>query len=238
MKTVGAPHSNPSARASYALAQVTHRSAARLALVSASLFLALLASLHVIKPEYEPSWRLISEYSIGRFGWVMVLAFLSLALSCVSLALAIRSSVNTRAGNIGLFFLLLSATGMIIAAIFKADPITATQAQLTTHGTLHGLGGLLGIPGFPVAALLISLSLRRNPAWRSAKRPLLLTTSLIWFSLLAFVAVILATFEGAFGSAVPVGWPNRFMMLANSTWLMAAAWHALKVGTPVSPTAR
>lgn len=231
MKTVGTPNPNHSARASYALAPAAQRSAARLALGTASLFLVLLASLHVIKPEYEPSWRLISEYAIGRFGGVMVLAFLSLALSCVSLSLAIRSSVNTRAGNIGLFFLLLSATGMIIAAIFTADPITATQDQLTTHGTLHGLGGLLGIPGFPVAALLISLSLRRNPAWRSAKRPLLLTTGLVWFSLLAFVAVIMTTFEGSFGPDVPVGWPNRLTMLVNSAWLMTIAWHALNVST-------
>lgn len=237
MKTVGIPHPNHAARASNALVPAAHRSAARLAVATASLFLMLLASLHIIKPEYEPSWRLISEYAIGRFGWVMVLAFLSLALSCVSLSLAIRSSVNTRAGKIGLFFLLLSATGMIIAAIFTADPITATQGQLTTHGTLHGLGGLLGIPGFPVAALLISLSLRRNPAWRSAKRPLLLTTGLVWFSLLAFVAVIVTTFEGSFGPDVPVGWPNRLTMLANSAWLMTVAWHALSVSTHKPPGA-
>lgn len=231
MKTVGAPHPNHSARASDALAPAAHRAAARLALATASLFLVLLASLHVIKPEYEPSWRLISEYAIGRSGWVMVLAFLSLALSCVNVFLAVRSSVNTRAGKIGLFFLLLSATGMIIAAVFTADPITATQDQLTTRGTLHGLGGLLGIPGFPVAALLISLSLQRNPAWRSARRPLLLTTGLVWFSLVAFIAVIVTTFEGSFGPDVPVGWPNRLMMLANSAWLMTVAWHALNVST-------
>lgn len=238
MKTVGAPKSNHSARASYALAPAAHRAAARLALATASLFLVLLASLHVIKPEYEPSWRLISEYAIGRFGWIMVLAFFSLALSCVNVFLAIRPSVPTRAGNVGLFFLLLSATGMIIAAVFTADPITATQDQLTTHGTLHGLGGLLGIPGFPVAALLISLSLRRNLAWRSTRRPLLLTTGLVWFSLVAFVAVIMTTFEGSFGPDVPVGWPNRLTMLANSAWLMTVAWHALKADTPESSAAR
>jgi catechol 2,3-dioxygenase-like lactoylglutathione lyase family enzyme len=42
--------------------------AARLSLTAAALFLVLLAILHVIKPEFDPSWRFISEYSIGNCG--------------------------------------------------------------------------------------------------------------------------------------------------------------------------
>jgi hypothetical protein len=52
---------------------------------------------------------------------------------------------------------------MTIAAIFINDPTTASQDELTIRGNLHGLGTLLGIPGFPVAATLISRSLVRNP---------------------------------------------------------------------------
>jgi hypothetical protein len=59
--------------------------------------------------------------------------------------------------------LLVCATGMTIAAIFISDPTTASQDELTIRGNLHGLGTLLGIPGFPVAATLISRSLVRNP---------------------------------------------------------------------------
>ena len=45
-------------------------------------FIILLALLHVIKPDIEPSWNFISEYQVGHFGWLMSLAFVSLALSC------------------------------------------------------------------------------------------------------------------------------------------------------------
>ena len=55
--------------------------AARLALATSALFVVLLAALHVLKSELDPSWRFISEYAIGDYGWMMVLAFLSLALS-------------------------------------------------------------------------------------------------------------------------------------------------------------
>ena len=205
------------------------RTAARLSLVTAATFLVLLAALHLIKPELDPSWRMISEYEIGDHGWIMRLAFLSLAFSCVALFVAIRSGIRAIGGRIGLALLLVSALGMTIAAIFTTDPITASQDQLTTHGTLHGLGALLGIPGFPIAATLISLSLARNPAWFPVRRALLWTVGLVWISLLMFIlfmAVRLPQSGGEFGPDVLIGWPNRLFMVANSVWLMAVAWRA------------
>src|SRR5215213_558078 len=153
--------------------------AARLSFAAATIFLVLLAALHLIKPELDPSWRMISEYEIGRYGWVMVLAFLSLAFSCISLFVALRSQVRTVGGKIGLALLLVSALGMTIGAIFTSDPVPASQDELTTHGNLHGLAALLGIPSFPIAAALISWSLARNQAWSPARRPLLWTVGLV-----------------------------------------------------------
>ena len=138
------------------------RTAARLSFAAPAAFLILLAALHLVKPELDPSWRMVSEYEIGRYGWIMQLAFLALASSCVTLFLAIRSQAQTTGGRIGMAFLLLSAAGMVIAAVFTADPITASQDELTTHGNLHALGAFLGIPGLPIAAALIGRSLYRN----------------------------------------------------------------------------
>ena len=121
---------------------------------------------------------------------------------------------------------------MTIAAIFTTDPITASQDELTTHGTLHGLGALLGIPTFPIAATLISLSLVRNRAWFPARRALLWTVDPVWISLLVFIlfmAVMLPQGGGAFGPEVLIGWPNRLFMVANSAWLMAVAWWVIRL---------
>jgi hypothetical protein len=208
------------------------RMAARLSFAAAATFLVLLVALHLIKPEVDPSWRMVSEYEIGRYGWVMVLAFLSLALSCVALFVAIRSQTRTTGGKIGLALLLVSAAGMTLAAIFTTDPITASQDELTTHGNLHGLGALLGIPSFPVAAMLISLSLTRDRAWFPTKRSLLWTVGLVWISLLVFVlslAVMLPQSNGEFGPDVLIGWPNRLFVVANSAWLMIVAWCATRL---------
>jgi hypothetical protein len=48
------------------------RTAARLSFAAAATFLVLLAALHFIKPELDPSWRMVSEYEIGRYGWVIL----------------------------------------------------------------------------------------------------------------------------------------------------------------------
>lgn len=69
----------------------TSLTAARLSFAAATRFLILLAVLHLIKSGLDPSWRMVSEYEIGRQGWIMQLEFLLLASGCVALSAAIRS---------------------------------------------------------------------------------------------------------------------------------------------------
>jgi hypothetical protein len=192
----------------------------------------LLAALHFIKPELDPLWHFISEYAIGDYGWIMVLAFLSLALGYVTLFLAIRSQTRTIVGRIRLVLLLVSAPGLTIAAVFTTDPITASKGAATTEGSLHYLGGTLGI-AIPFAVALIGWRLARNPAWSSAKRPLWWATglALVVAFLVSFVSVgvMVSQSGGEFGPAVLVGWPNRIEIVAYSAWLMVVAWQAIRV---------
>jgi hypothetical protein len=44
--------------------------ASRMAIIFSVTFLAILFLLHFLKPELDPSWRMISEYEIGRYGWM------------------------------------------------------------------------------------------------------------------------------------------------------------------------
>lgn len=212
-------------------AKAISRTAALVSLVAAITFVVLLAALHFIKPGLDPSWHFISEYAIGDYGWIMVLAFLSLALGYVALFAAIRSQVRSVVGRIGLALLLVSALGLTIAAVFTTDPITATGDAATTEGAIHNLGGALGL-AMPFAAALVGWELVRNPAWSSARRPLIWATGL---ALLAFlvsfvsVGVMVSQSGGEFGPEVPVGWPNRIEILAYSVWLMVVARQATRL---------
>jgi hypothetical protein len=204
------------------------RTAASLSFAGTATFVVLLASLHIIRPELDPAWHFISEYAIGDFGWMIALAFLGLALSYLTLFVAIRYQIQTIWGRIGLALLVVSAAGLILAAIFTTDPVTTSQDAMTTEGRLHNLGGTLGI-AMPFAAVFISWSLARNQAWSSARRSLLWAAGLALIGfLVSFVSlgVLLSQSGGRFGPDVLVGWPNRLEMLAYCAWLMVVAWRA------------
>ena len=191
--------------------------AAGLSIVTAATTLVLLVALYVVSPEFDPSWRMVSEYALGDYGWVLALMFLAWALSCVALFFAVKSQIQTVGGKIGLGFLLAAAVGMSMAAIFDV------------RHALHGLAALIGIPSLPIAAMLISVSLVRNQAWTSARRWLLWTASLTWISLVLMNAAVfigLSQSGGEFGPDVLAGWPNRFLVAAYCAWLITAAWRA------------
>lgn len=197
--------------------------AARVALVAQTVFLLLLATLHLLEPELDPSWRLISEYTLGRFGALMVFAFLLSALGCVGLVIAVAPLTRSRTGVTGRILLLISAAGMLIAALFPTDPITADMAELSPSGQLHRFGALLAILSFAPAAELLSRSLARQREWAAVRGALRWMVALVWFGLLAFAGSMALMFRGSFGEEVLVGWPHRFLMLANSAWLLVVA---------------
>jgi hypothetical protein len=188
--------------------------AAHLSVAAAAAALVSLATLHLLSPELDPSWRMVSEYALGNYGWVLALMFLTWALSCVSLFFAIKSQIRTVAGKIGLAFLLAAAVGMSMAAIFDVS-----------HD-LHGLAAIIGMPSLPIAAMLTTLSLVRSPAWSPVRRSLLWTANLTWISLVLMFATVfigLSLSGGEFGPGVLAGWPNRFLVAAYCAWLITVA---------------
>jgi Protein of unknown function (DUF998) len=171
---------------------------------------------------------MISEYAIGRHGWVMALAFFALTASYASLAIALASQVKTIGGRLGLALLVIGTAGTAIAGVYPTDPITSGPDAMTSSGQLHGLGALLGIPTFPIAASLITWGLWRNPAWAGGRRSLLLAVGLAWLGLVVFALSMATQFRGAFGPDVVIGWQNRFLVVAYTAWVLVAAWQTIK----------
>jgi hypothetical membrane protein len=206
--------------------------AARLAIAAGAAVLLLLAGLHVLSPEFDPSWRMVSEYANGQYAWVLSLMFVAWAISSWALAAAIWSHVRTRAGRIGLVFLIAAGVGEAMASVFDVNQ------------PLHGLASL-GMPSLAVAAMLISVSLSRTPEWSAARKALLWTANLTWLSLLllaATFALLIVTYTQAGGdmtagavSVLPpgvialVGWANRFLIVVYCAWAMTVAAQAIKL---------
>jgi len=186
----------------------------------------IIMALHGLKPELEPSWRFISEYATGRHAWIMKSAFLIWGASCAALSLALRHEVGTRAGKVGVAVLLVAATAMVPAGLFPQDPVTAAPDELTTSGSIHALASMIGIPGLPIAAMLISSSLwRTNERWRSNRSLIMTTAHATWISLALMAAYLVWAVPraGGFNPQVWAGWMNRLVVGSYLTWQVAVA---------------
>lgn len=188
------------------------------AVATVSISLLALAALHVLSPEFDPAWRMVSEYANGRHGWVLALFFAAWGASSLALVAALRDQVKMCSGKVGLVLL-------TIAAIFDIN-----------H-PLHDLVGNVAIPAFTIAAV----SLKKNPSWKSSIKPLSRLAHACWISvvllIVSFIALIVTyvasdapVSEGAATTTIPdgvialVGWTNRLLVVVFAGWTGFAAW--------------
>jgi len=193
--------------------------AAVTALVAGGITVGLIALLHVLEPEYDPSWRMISEYSVGRYGWVMRVAFVTMAISPAAICVALWPFGG--AWTIGLAAVAVGALG---AAFIDADPIMTPRAQATPVGRAHTLLGIVLLAGFPLAALLAGVGVATALGWLLAIASVVPWAGLVWFLIAAAPA------HGQGGSPeIRIGWPDRFCLLAYLAWVVLAAVGVLSV---------
>lgn len=209
-----------------AAARISALGPAQVAIATAVATPVLLACLRVLSPEFDPSYRLMSEYALGRYGWFLALTFLCWGVSSWALVLAIRSQVRTHAARVGLACLVVAGCGEALAAIFDIR-----------NDIGHNLAGTLGLIGLPVAAVLISRSL--------GQLSLKVLAHLTWISLVLWLAsfvlliVTMLHVNGSLPAQAPpslphgvigvVGWTNRLLVVVYCAWTVAVAAHSIRL---------
>lgn len=161
------------------------KEAARITVVLSATFLVILFFLHFLEPEFDPAWRMISEYALGRYGWMMALAFFCWRGGVLALLVALWPSLRNVVGKIGRWWLLVISVALFRAGIFKTN--ATTDPPTSTANNLHTLCGEIVILTFPITATLVAGSLARNQAWAKARRRLLWGKLLVWVGQLALV---------------------------------------------------
>ena len=205
---------------------MTYSLLARTAIGASALALLALAALHILKPEVHPSRNMISQYALGRHGWVMALCFAAFAAASACLFAVLAAQVPSLLGQIGLALLMAAAIGLAMAARFPMDPVSTPAPQRSFAGKMHGVAFLIGVPCQILAVLLLSVALGSQPS--HASLPLLMLTAVVWLSLAMMIAIMLIVGPGKApnpnGRERFVGWPNRLFMIAYGVWLMVVAW--------------
>ena len=205
--------------------------AAAIAISATIISLAALSLLHMVSPEFAPSWRMVSEYANGRYPWLLTLMFAGWAVSSFALLAALWPLSTTTLGKIGLVFLALAGVGQTMGALFDIN-----------H-KLHGPAAMIGIPSLCIAAVLLTMALSRRA---DVAAPPMWSAHLPWISF-ALMLGALAMFMSALKSAgvdvtaqtsplsqLPngvsgyVGWANRLLFASTYLWAALAALSVLK----------
>lgn len=196
-----------------------------------------LIALHFLSPEFQPSWRMVSEYANGRHGGILTVMFAAWAIGSWALAVAIAPLWATWLGRIGLILLILAGVGEMMAAFFDIN-----------H-RLHGASAMIGTPSLAAGAVLLTVALRRAgvelPMW---------TGHLPWIGFVA-MGVGIALFMAALSRAGIVmsadgppldrlpggvttfaGWANRFLCATYFLWVILAGVAVLR-GSQAAPAA-
>jgi len=203
-----------------------------ISIVFAVVFLLILLLLHFLKREFDPSWRMISEYEIGRFGWLMRLAFFCWGTSIFSLLITIWPFLLPISGTISRLWFVLIGIALFGAGIFKTNPITDRTPNLVN--TIHTLCGAIVILSFPIVATFAVHSLLYNPLWLANQGLLIFGTILIWIGLIVFFgSIVVARIKNPSagepsGPHIYQGWPNRFMVVTYIIWIIVIDGIALR----------
>lgn len=199
--------------------------AAYVALIGIAMSAGALLLLHVLSPEYAPSWRMVSEYANGAHKWALIIVFAGWALGSFALIPALWPLSDSLIGKIALIFLLLAGIGQTMGALFDIN-----------H-PLHGPAALIGIPSLCVAAILVTIALGGRPGIAA---PPMWSAHLPWIGFVAMIGafvLFLSSLKAAgvdMSSQTPlkelpsgvsgyVGWANRFLFAATYLWAALAA---------------
>lgn len=191
--------------------RATDRTLVRLAvaaLLGAGWFVAGVALMHVLRPDLDPATHTISEYALGRFGWVQATNFVAAGVGTACLALALWRALE-RPGRIGPALLGVWAVAQVVEAFVHADG----DGPATTTGALHVAVSLFGFACGITAMFVLARRSRQEPAWRRYGR---LTR---WWAVVAVAAFVAIPLLGA--SRVGAG--QRLFAAVLGAWLLETA---------------
>jgi hypothetical protein len=195
-----------------------------------AIFILLLITLHFLKPEINYHYRLISEYEIGNYGYLMRIAFFCWGSGFLALSIALLKLNNTISGKIASICLLVISIAVIGAGIFITQPIT--DIIRTNTDRIHAICGALMIFLFPIIAIFITYNLRKIVNSVAAKNSLLFMSILVWIGFLSFFVSMIIFGEQiksrVLTDDVWIGLPNRFMVLTYTIWLITVSQILLK----------
>ena len=121
--------------------------------------------LHILRTDFDPRYRYLSEYVNGPYGSLMSSTFFVLSLGSLALLFGLWRSVSSKFRFVpGMLLWLAWACAVFFAGIYPGDLQGSPQ---TRNGEIHNHMGMIAFPCATLALPLLSLPLRWDKGWRS-----------------------------------------------------------------------
>jgi hypothetical protein len=121
--------------------------------------------LHVLRTDFDPKYRYLSEYVNGPYGTLMTSTFFVLSLGSLALLFGLWRSVSSKIRFApGMLFWFAWACAVFLAGVYPSD---LQESPTTWNGHIHNQMGMIAFPCAALALPLLSLPLRWDKKWQS-----------------------------------------------------------------------
>ncbi len=181
----------------------------------------LFVALHFLSTEFDSTVNFVSEYSLGRFAWLMAAANLFGITGKIALLGALHTAGIAPLRSLigGLMTVHILALGVLF--VFPIDSIEHAFADggvpnFTTSGWIHALSGLIASVTMIISAVLITVRIAQSGLLKSGYKALI---PLCVVAPAAYIAMF-TTQPGMY----PAGLYQRLYLIAIIGWLLIVAY--------------
>jgi hypothetical membrane protein len=115
-------------------------------------------------PGYDILHNTLSSLAWTPLGWLQSIGFLAVGLLVEVFTVGLLFSVRGKRGfGTGIVLLVFLGFGLLLVGAFQED---LNDVARTIHGVIHTTAAATVFTIFPIASLLIALSLRKDPYWK------------------------------------------------------------------------
>jgi hypothetical membrane protein len=137
-----------------------------------ALYVVLDAVAQVLPPHYSPISQAESDLAVGSFGYVMTVNFLNRGVLSLEFLFAFAGTVRLAGGSVkkyqgGLMLLGAWSVGAILLAAFPTD---VPPTPVSWHGAIHLIVAIVAFIAGGFGALLVSLRMSGDQAFRRVRR--------------------------------------------------------------------
>lgn len=179
-----------------------------------------MAMVETLNPEYDLVSETLSRYVHGTAGWLVPAALL--AVGAASAVLVARLGGGT--GRAGRAALAVWTAGILVAAVFPADP-PGRWSRPSLSELVHGNAAFLAFAALPAAAVLLRRTLMaRRPGLRTALNTLTVASAAATVALAVFLVDVMdgGPSLGLGGAPTLVGLAERLVLVVDFGWVALA----------------